>query len=212
MPPLQVLVVGATGGLGQTLVREALKRGHTVGVLVRSKEKLSDTFVTDEVARFAQVHISDGTDAATIASALKGVDVILNGVGSRPDVALALASAAKTANTKKLIHVAGSTNVLGEDGVTLEWKRWITRWSGAEAAFKSHQACIDAIAAAGVNYVVFCPSFMKSVGKVSTPPVAVQVNRPSGEFVSYEDAAVVMVDAAEKSDWDRQLITAATQQ
>ena len=50
---------------------------------------------------------------------------------------------------------------------------------------------------------------MKSVGSRSTE-VKVKVNRPSGDFVSYEDASVVMVDAAEKDKWDGECITAAT--
>ncbi|KAJ3015019.1 UNVERIFIED_CONTAM: hypothetical protein HDU68_012907 [Siphonaria sp. JEL0065] len=73
----------------------------------------------------------------------------------------------------------------------------------------THQAGIDAIRETGIDHVVFCPSHMRSVGAASIPLVAARVNRQSGNFVSYEDAAVVMVDVIEKSERDRQLITAA---
>ncbi|KAJ3009582.1 UNVERIFIED_CONTAM: hypothetical protein HDU68_002598 [Siphonaria sp. JEL0065] len=208
---LKVLVVGATGGLGQQITREALKRGHTVSVMVRSSDKLNQTFNASDVSRLAHVHIGDGSDATTLSTACLNNDVILNAVGSRPEVARAIATAAvSSTHVKKLIHIAGATNVLSEDGSKLEWTNWVSRWSGAENAFKTHQAGIDAIRETGINYVVFCPGFMKSAGTASIPPVVVRVNRPSGDFVSYEDAAVVMVDAVEKSEWDRQLITAAT--
>eukprot|EP01124_Arcella_intermedia_P019739 TRINITY_DN27066_c0_g1_i1.p1 TRINITY_DN27066_c0_g1~~TRINITY_DN27066_c0_g1_i1.p1 ORF type:complete len:212 (+),score=5.24 TRINITY_DN27066_c0_g1_i1:87-722(+) len=205
---LRLLVVGATGGLGQALAREALKRGHTVSVMVRSQEKLTEVFAKD-TARFHGVHVGDGTDREAILAACGGVDVVLNSVGSRAEVAAALANAARDRGVRKLVHVAGATNVLGEDGVTPHWKQ--LSWPPAERAYHAHQAAIDAIVASGINYVVFCPAFMKSTGAASQPAVPVRINRPSGGFVSYEDAAVVMVDAAEKGDWDRQLITAATQ-
>ncbi|KAI9344052.1 hypothetical protein BDR26DRAFT_858078 [Obelidium mucronatum] len=204
----RVLIVGATGGLGQQITHEALKRGHTVSVLVRSQDKLKELF--SDLSPFANIHFGDGTDAATLATATANTDFVLNAVGSRPEIALAVATAAKANQVSKLVHIAGATNVLAEDGTKLEWTNWTSRWSGAENAFKTHQAGIDAIKSTGINHVVFCPGFMKSVGAASVPPVAVRVNRPSGDFVSYEDAAVVFLDAIEKNEWDGKLITAAT--
>ncbi|KAJ3285761.1 hypothetical protein HDU79_007073 [Rhizoclosmatium sp. JEL0117] len=205
--PLRVLVVGATGGLGSQLTRESLSRGHRVSVLVRSPEKLGHVHDTSTLA---SVFTGDGSDADSLKTATQNIDVVLNGVGSRPEIALALANAVKANNVKKLVHIAGGTNVMEDDGVTPLWKKYAASWPGAEGAYKSHQAGIDAIRSTGVNYVVFCPGFMKSVGAKSAEPVAVKVNRFAGDFVSYEDAASVMVDAAEQSVWDGQLITAAT--
>ncbi|ORY44376.1 NAD(P)-binding protein [Rhizoclosmatium globosum] len=185
--PLRVLVVGATGGLGSQLTRESLSRGHRVSVLVRSPEKLGHVHDTSTLA---SVFTGDGLDADSLKTATQNIDVVLNGVGSRPEIALALANAVKANNLKKLVHIAGGTNVMEDDG--------------------THQAGIDAIRSTGVTYVVFCPGFMKSVGAKSAQPVAVKVNRFAGDFVSYEDAASVMVNAAEQSVWDGQLITAAT--
>ena len=53
---------------------------------------------------------------------------------------------------------------------------------------------------------------MSNKGKKSNPVAEPKVNRESGMYVSYEDAAHVMLEAAEKSTWDRQLITLATAQ
>ena len=84
--------------------------------------------------------------------------------------------------------------------------KWLQR---IESEYLLHKGCIDAIKESGIKYAIFCPAMMKSVGSRSTE-VKVKVNRPSGDFVSYEDASVVMVDAAEKDKWDGECITAAT--
>ncbi|KAJ3067080.1 hypothetical protein HDU98_009702 [Podochytrium sp. JEL0797] len=201
---LNVLIVGATGGLGQCLTREALQRGHAVSVFVRSVDKLNQ-YLSNETSRLASTHTGSATDKASLLSATNAADVILNVVGYQPAVAAAVASAGVESKVHKLVHVAGASNVLSEDGSTLNWKVYEQYWPGAERAFKVHQAGIDAIRKSGINHVIFCPGFMKSVGHASVPPVQVRVNRPSGDFVSYEDAA-----AAERSDWDGKLITAAT--
>jgi hypothetical protein len=51
---------------------------------------------------------------------------------------------------------------------------------------------------------------MKSIGYKSVPFPKITIDRPAGGFVSYEDAAQVMIRAAETSDYDDELIGAAT--
>lgn len=97
-----------------------------------------------------------------------------------------------------------------EDGVTPNWLAWKDTWPPAERAFKAHGAAIAAIRDVGPNFIVFCPPMMGNKGAVSQPPPTIRINRPSGQgFVSYEDAAWAMVEAAEASKYDGQLITAA---
>ena len=131
-------------------------------------------------------------------------------MGSAENIARTVAEGAKAASVKKLVHVAGATNVMDEDGVTLLWKKFALTWPPAERAYNDHKKCIDAIKSVGINHVIFCPAYMGNKDKKSSPVAVPKVNRESGNFVSYEDAAHVMLDAAEKPDWDGQLITAAT--
>jgi uncharacterized protein YbjT (DUF2867 family) len=207
---LKVLVVGATGGLGQSLVQELLSRGHNVSVLVRNQAKLAET--TIDAKRLSQVYVGDGADPKAVGDAVRGKDVVLSGSGANLPLASTVATQCKAEGVKKFVFVAGSTNVMEEDGVTPHYISWIPRYPAAESSFKAHGPCIEAIRASGSNYVVFCPSYMKNVGARSSPPPAIRINRPSGDFVSYEDAAWVMAQAAEVSDYDGQLITAATKQ
>lgn len=116
----------------------------------------------------------------------------------------------------RLIHVAGATNLKSEDGVTDNWmilKPKLGDW--VERAYLGHKACIDAIAKSGINFVIFCPSLMRNMGhKSSNLPdsLNIRINRPSGDFISYEDAAYVMVRAAMTNEYDGQCITASTKQ
>ncbi|KAI9004358.1 hypothetical protein DFJ74DRAFT_646975 [Hyaloraphidium curvatum] len=206
---MKILVVGATGGLGVHLVLESLSRGHTVSALVRDADKLRAK-LGNAAAKLDRLHVGDASDPAQVEEAARGMDTVLSGSGAVLPVARALAEGVKNAGAGKLVYVAGATNVLADDGVTPAWKEWAKVWPGAETAFKSHSACIDAIRASGINYSVFCPAMMREVGKKTVPPPAIRINRQSGPFVSYEDAAQVMVTAAEVKDYDGQLFTAAT--
>jgi len=209
---LKLLIIGATGGLGRILVNEAISRGHIVSVLVRNQEKLNTEYTKDDLAKLNNIFIGDaGTDEETVLKACQGIDVVVSGSGAVEPVARTVAKQAKAAAVKKFVYVAGATNVMDEDGITPLWIKASKFWPPAERAFNSHKVCIDAIRNTGINYVVFCPAYMSKIGKKSNPVQIPKINRESGNFVSYEDAAHVMIDAAEKDTWDGQLITAATQ-
>ncbi|KAI3642922.1 hypothetical protein MP228_012477 [Amoeboaphelidium protococcarum] len=210
--PLSILVVGATGGLGKSLVHECLARGHSLSVLVRNQDKLAVVFAETVFSLPASnIFIGDAaTDTDIVKKACEGQDVVLMGVGGAEDVARIVAEQSKVAGVKKIVHVAGLTNIMDDDGTTPMWKKIISSWPPAEEAFIAHGKCIDAIRATGINYVVFCPGYMSGKGKKSSPMITPKINRDCGDHVSYEDAAHVMMDAAEKSNWDGELITAAT--
>ena len=99
---------------------------------------------------------------------------------------------------------------MSEDGVTPNWISVSKFLPIAERLFHAHGACIDAIRASGINHVVFCPGIIKAAGHKSASAPTIRINRPSpGTAVgSYEDSAWVMVQAAEVSDYDGELITA----
>lgn len=84
---LSLLVVAAAGGLGQAIVREGLARGHNVSVLVRSKDKLVDALGASDVGRLSAVYEGDATNAGVVASAVRGKNVVLSGIGSQPGLA-----------------------------------------------------------------------------------------------------------------------------
>ena len=72
----KVLVLGATGGTGQHVVSQALQKGHDVTVLVRNPERL--TIGADRL-RVATGSVTD--DKQTLASAVRGQDVVISALG-----------------------------------------------------------------------------------------------------------------------------------
>lgn len=210
MANTHMLIVGV-GGLGKCLVAEALERGLNVSVLVRNRAKLENDLSPETMARLSRVIVGDGTDAGVLDDALSGIDVALSGRGADPLLATALAEAVKRNGVSKMIWPGGATNVMAEDGVTPNYKQLLHLGSWVEGAYRAHGASIDAIRNAGVNYMIFCPGRMGSTGKRSADVASsVRINRDAGPFVSYEDAAWVMMEGATTNRYDGELISAAT--
>src|SRR5215470_17261935 len=80
---LKLVVLGATGGTGLELVRQAVKRGHCVTALVRSPERLKD--FQDRIT----IRQGDLLNSVLLEQAIQGQDVILSGFGPRVPVAKA---------------------------------------------------------------------------------------------------------------------------
>ena len=74
---MKILVLGATGGTGLEIVRQAIEHGHAVTALVRSPEKLRP--FGDRVL----VVQGDLLDSSSLERALKDHDAVLSGFGPR---------------------------------------------------------------------------------------------------------------------------------
>jgi putative NADH-flavin reductase len=75
--PTRVLIVGATGGTGRQLVAQALERGHTVTVLVRTPAKVQ---ITHERLQILQ---GDALDYASVEKAVRGQDAVVSALGHK---------------------------------------------------------------------------------------------------------------------------------
>jgi putative NADH-flavin reductase len=105
---MTLLVLGATGGTGIELVRQAIDRGHSVSTFVRSPERLH--LYRDRIA----VKQGDLLNRKELTRAIKGHEAILSAFGPRVPVskedadllhrfALSLTSAMLEANVKRLV-------------------------------------------------------------------------------------------------------------
>ncbi|MFF4690739.1 NAD(P)-dependent oxidoreductase [Streptomyces sp. NPDC001307] len=74
---MNLTVFGATGGIGQELVRQALGSGHRVTAVVRDPARLDVTGEALEVVR------ADLTDPEELRTAVRGRDAVLSGLGAR---------------------------------------------------------------------------------------------------------------------------------
>ncbi|CCD86844.1 putative Flavin reductase [Bradyrhizobium sp. ORS 285] len=105
-----ILVLGATGGTGRLIVRDALARGHHVTALVRSPDKAGDL-------HGAQLIVGDARDEATLRKALKGQDAVISSLGTPlspfrevrtlSTSTRALVNAMKAENVARLVAITG---------------------------------------------------------------------------------------------------------
>ncbi|MFZ4895930.1 SDR family oxidoreductase [Plantibacter sp. Mn2098] len=119
--PRRILVTGATGYIGGRLVPRLLEAGHSVRVLVRSPQKLTDVPWRDRV----QIVEGDLADAHAVAVACEGMDVVyylVHSMGGRGDfeaiertAAEHVAAGAAAAGVARIVYLSG----LHPDGVAL---------------------------------------------------------------------------------------------
>jgi hypothetical protein len=113
----RVTVLGASGAVGSELVRQALSRGHEVVAISRHASATGERLVS--VA--ADVH-----DAAGIAKALRGSEIVLDALGSRkgdpPGVLTAGARAVVAAAPSRAVSVGAFGT-----GPSARAAGWLTR-------------------------------------------------------------------------------------
>jgi NAD(P)-dependent dehydrogenase (short-subunit alcohol dehydrogenase family) len=72
---MRVLILGATGGTGREIVREAQLQGHSVTALVRSRTKAADLAGADLVE-------GDARDEQVLSRALEGCSGVISSLGT----------------------------------------------------------------------------------------------------------------------------------
>lgn len=74
---MRILGIGATGGTGQAIVREASTKGHEITALVRLEEKARPLLPGADLVQ------GDVRDEAVLARALDGCDAVISALGTR---------------------------------------------------------------------------------------------------------------------------------
>jgi putative NADH-flavin reductase len=117
---MKLVVLGATGGIGLEIVRQALDRGHTVTAFVRSPERLKP--FQDRIT----VIQGDVLNSVELERAIESHDAVLSGFGPRVpiaksdanllrDFAVALTTAMPHAGVRRVVVV--STAFLFKDSI-----------------------------------------------------------------------------------------------
>ena len=202
---MKLLVLGATGDIGEAVLEAAVTAGHDVTAFVRSPDKLGD--VRDRL----QVIKGDLTDAAAVASAMTGTDAVISAIGSSPDkaqldapataVRLILA-AMGSAGVRRFVGLAGgAVNVPGE------WKPLSGRISTAlvrllaRNVVEAKQREFEVVSRSDLDWTMVRPPRVvpgEPTGRVEIGP------KLHGFQVTRGDLATAMVTLATGSDWLRQ--------
>lgn len=101
---MKLAIIGATGGSGRHFLDLATAAGHSVRALARTPSKLTD------VAEKVEVHRADGTDEASLVTALSpGFDAVVSIVGASTLLQARRVSDLYSVTTKNLINAVQKT-------------------------------------------------------------------------------------------------------
>lgn len=162
----RVLVTGATGFVGRSVVRELLARGYTPVCLVRNGEKLRKQHREINPDRLVCVH---GTlkDRAALREAARQSQAVIHLVGIIIERRL-------RGQTFVGVHVRGTENVVraAVDGKVRRYVHMSALGTRADAASKYHRTkwiAEEAVRHSGLDWTIFRPSL---------------IHGPEGEFMS----------------------------
>jgi putative NADH-flavin reductase len=117
---MKLIVLGATGGVGREIVKQALERGHSVTAFVRDPDRLKESGDRITVIR------GDLLSCPELQDVIEGHDAVLSGFGARAPVAradadllfrfaVALTGAMRHTTTRRVVVV--STAFLFKDSI-----------------------------------------------------------------------------------------------
>ncbi|MDI3385791.1 SDR family oxidoreductase [Streptomyces sp. B-S-A8] len=111
---MKLTVFGATGGIGQEIVKQALGAGHQVTAVVRDPARLTVTGAALEVFR------ADLRDTEALRGAVEGRDAVLSGLGARsPKDARTGIAAALTRPVLQALDATGTRRFLAVSAAPL---------------------------------------------------------------------------------------------
>ena len=152
---MKVFVTGATGFVGDEIVRQLHQTGHSVRMLVRKKRR-DET--RDEAG--AEIHVGNILDPESLRGAVKRIDAVIHLVGIISEVG---------ESTFENVHVRGTGNVVAaarEQGV----KRFIhmsalgTRANAVSRYHKTKWGAEEIVRGSGLEFTIFRPSLIFGPG------------------------------------------------
>lgn len=198
-----ILVLGATGGTGRLIVRQALARGFEVAVLARSAEKAADL-------QGAQLIIGDARNEATLRQALVGREAVISALGTKispfSEVTLlssathALVSAMKEAHVSRLVCITGmgAGDSVGHGGFLYD-KLIFPLLLRKVYADKDRQEAI--IKDSGLDWVLVRPTILNDKPKREKIRALTDLSGFHGGGISRADVASFVLDQVRDRTW-----------
>lgn len=152
---MKIIVFGATGGVGRSLVKQALEQGFDVTAFVRTPDKLKATGDKLTVVQGDAFHVEQ------VAAAIAGHDAVVSCLGSNQGMkksddlrtmAKNIVAGMQQHGVKRIVYTAsaGINDELPGIGGKL-------MMGVLKQVLIDHRAAVDAIQAAGLNYTIVRP-------------------------------------------------------
>lgn len=201
---MNIIVFGATGRVGQAIVKELLKRKHQVTAAVRDVQRLGGLTGDVKVVEVDLLSLADVTEAA------RGHELIISAYGPRfgaedelVEVARILIEAAKKAQVPRILVVGGAGSLKTGSGEllmdTLEFPE------EARPLALAHAEAFAVISQAEVIWTYFSPAAVIKPGlrtgnfRIGTDWLV--TDELGYSRISIEDYAVALVDEAEEAEF-----------
>jgi uncharacterized protein YbjT (DUF2867 family) len=201
---MKVLVLGATGGTGRLIVRDALAKGHLVKALVRSKAGVD--------LPGAELIEGDARDAGALQRALEGSDAVVSALGTGmgfKEVSLltvatkALVTAMKHAGVRRLVCISalGVGDSKGHGGFVFDR---LFQPLLLSQAYKDKERQEATIRASSLDWVVARPTQLTDDPARGSVRALTDLEGFHGGKVSRADVAKFVVEQLTTDTWLRQ--------
>ncbi|HLI83115.1 MAG TPA: NAD(P)-dependent oxidoreductase [Bryobacteraceae bacterium] len=211
---MDIALFGASGSIGQRILKEAHNRGHRVTVIARNAGRIDGVPAVK----------GDVLDAFSIAAAVEGHHVVISAVGPRPGedpqmvprAAAALIEGVKEAgrlkgNLPRLLIVGGAGSLEVEPGVLLlDTPQFPREWKAIALA---HRDALEIYRQSDIDWTYFSPAIFiepgQRTGKYRVGGDQVLMDSKGQSRISAEDYAVAMIDEVEIPKLRRRRVTIA---
>jgi putative NADH-flavin reductase len=204
---MKIAVFGATGNVGQQVVKEALRRGHEVVGVVRDPGKVQtpDPRVT--------LRRGDATDAGSVAEISRDADVVVSAISPRPNArglaapslvtaARALIGGLRQSATKRLLVTGGAGSLEVQPGKALVDQPGFPEAYKPEALQHREALEVFRTEGAGLEWTFLSPAVEiapgERTGRYRTTDDRVLADERGKSFITFEDYAVAMLDEIER--------------
>lgn len=214
----KIVVFGATGNIGQAVVKEALQRGHEVIGVSRSPDKFNYT-----QENFTGV-AGNPTDVDSVIEVTAGADAVISAVGGReaptPEetamnqtaIAFSTAFAGMGQEGPNVVAVGGGLTAAGSLEKLIEnLPPNATEGSPFRALFVGHWIAFETYQKSDINWTIVAPP-VSIIGFGRTPGEDIRtgeyrtsvegsvINSEGEAIISKSDLAVAIVDSAESGE------------
>ncbi|MET7987320.1 MULTISPECIES: NAD(P)H-binding protein [unclassified Streptomyces] len=193
---MKLTVLGATGGIGQEIVRQALGAGHQVTAVVRDPARLTVTGAGLEVFR------ADLTDPGPLRPAVAGRHAVLSGLGarSRKDAGVAarltrtVLGAMEAEQVRRLLVVSAAPVGPGPENDTLLDRAMLGLISALlKDVYTDLREMESELAASATDWTVVRPPRLQNKPVTGSYRTVVGGFPPKGRFIARADVAHAML-------------------
>jgi putative NADH-flavin reductase len=203
---MQITILGAAGRIGQEVVRQALKAGYQVRVLVRNPDKLGDLKEKVEIIQ------GNLLDSLSVGSAMSGSRVVINlsGAAKEPEqlkkfqrIGKIIIEQLKEKGISRLINISAAVAIL--PGEKLEFKRKVLRFI-TYTFYKQMKEVQDTVMEIilkekDIDWTLIRPAFISD--KTGSGNILKDDKKLPGLTVNLQDLGKFIVDQVGSSEWIR---------